>query len=155
MGVFYILVSQPFWALWVVSIQLDFPMRMYYLCTLLLIIIQWKDTHQYSSLHSCDSVSFFSLFFLCMLVRILNSKIYFLCFFLASLLIALIYYFYISAFSIAAKLFLGSLILQTLPGDLLKALSHHGKGENPYQHYGHWPCRLWKFNYHWPFDLQA
>ena len=27
MGVFYILVSQPFWALWVVSIQLDFPMR--------------------------------------------------------------------------------------------------------------------------------
>ena len=36
---------------------------------------------------------FFSLFFLCMLVRILSSKIYFLCFFLESLLIALIYYF--------------------------------------------------------------
>ena len=31
---------------------------MYYLCTLLFIIIQWKDTHQYSSLHSCDSFSF-------------------------------------------------------------------------------------------------
>ena len=38
---------------------------------------------------------FFSLFFLCMLVRILSSKIYFLCLFLASLLIALIYYLYI------------------------------------------------------------
>ena len=37
---------------------------------------------------------FFSLIFLCMLVRILSSKIYFLCFFLASLHIALIYYFY-------------------------------------------------------------
>ena len=36
----------------------------------------------------------FSLFFLCMLVRILSSKIYFLCFFLASLHIALIYYLY-------------------------------------------------------------
>ena len=38
---------------------------------------------------------FFSLFFMCMLVRILSSKIYFLCFFLASLHIALIYYFYV------------------------------------------------------------
>ena len=37
---------------------------------------------------------FFSLFFVCMLVRILSSKIYFLCFLLASFLIALIYYFY-------------------------------------------------------------
>ena len=37
---------------------------------------------------------FLSLVFLCMLVRILSSKIYFLCFFLASLHIALIYYFY-------------------------------------------------------------
>ena len=37
---------------------------------------------------------FFSLFFLCMLVRILSSKIYLLCFFLASFHIALIYYFY-------------------------------------------------------------
>ena len=37
---------------------------------------------------------FFPLFFLCMLVRILSSKIYFLCLFLASLLIELIYYFY-------------------------------------------------------------
>ena len=37
---------------------------------------------------------FFSLFFLCMLVRILSSKIYFMCFFLASFLKALIYYFY-------------------------------------------------------------
>ena len=37
---------------------------------------------------------FFSLLFLCMLVRILSGKIYFLCFFLASLHIALIYYFY-------------------------------------------------------------
>ena len=27
MGVCYILVSQPFWDLWVVSIQIDFPMR--------------------------------------------------------------------------------------------------------------------------------
>ena len=37
---------------------------------------------------------FFSLFFLCMLVRIVSSKIYFLSFFLASLLIASIYYSY-------------------------------------------------------------
>ena len=37
---------------------------------------------------------FFSLLFLCMLVRILSSKIYFLCFFLASLHIELIYYLY-------------------------------------------------------------
>ena len=37
---------------------------------------------------------FFSLFFLCMLVRILGSKIYFMCLFLASLHIELIYYFY-------------------------------------------------------------
>ena len=37
---------------------------------------------------------FFSLFFMCMPVRILSSKIYFLCFLLASLHIALIYYFY-------------------------------------------------------------
>ena len=67
---------------------------MYYLCTLLFIIIQWKDTHKYSSLYSCDSVSFLLSIFLCMLVIILSSKIYFLCFFLASLLIALIYYLY-------------------------------------------------------------
>ena len=39
---------------------------------------------------------FFSLVFLCMLVRILSSKIYFLCLFLASLLITMIYYFYTS-----------------------------------------------------------
>ena len=71
-----------------------FLLGMYYLCTLLFIIIKWKDTHQYSSLHSCDSISFLLSTFLCMLVRIISSKIYFLCFFLASLLIALIYYFY-------------------------------------------------------------
>ena len=41
---------------------------------------------------------FFSLFFLCMHVRILSSKIYFMGFFLASLLIALIYYFYSEIF---------------------------------------------------------
>ena len=62
--------------------------------------------HYYSSLfngrihtniHLCIHVIqslFFSLIFLCMLVRILSSNIYFLSFFLASLLIALIYYFY-------------------------------------------------------------
>ena len=37
---------------------------------------------------------FFSLFLLCMFVRILSSKIYFMCFFLTSLLITLIYYLY-------------------------------------------------------------
>ena len=37
---------------------------MYYLCTLLFIINQWKDTLQYSSLHSCDSVSFLLSIFL-------------------------------------------------------------------------------------------
>ena len=44
-------------------------------------------------IHAIQSL-FFSLFFLCMLVRILSSKIYFMCFFLASLLLALICYFY-------------------------------------------------------------
>ena len=95
MGVCYILVSQPFWSLWVVSIQFDFPMRDVLF-----------NVHYYSSLfngrihtnihlfiHVIQSL-FFSLFFLCMLVRILSSKIYFICFFLASFLIALIYYFY-------------------------------------------------------------
>ena len=96
MGVCYILVSQPF---------LNFMSclhtnRFYYEgCTIYV--------HYYSSLfngrihtnihlfiHVIQSF-FFSLFFLCMLVRILSSKIYFLCFFLASLHIALIYYFYI------------------------------------------------------------
>ena len=38
--------------------------RFSYLCTLLFIIIQRKDTHQYSSLHSCDSVSFLLSIFL-------------------------------------------------------------------------------------------
>ena len=50
-------------------------------------------TNIYLFIHVIQSL-FVSLFFLCMLVRILSSKIYFLCFFLASLLIALIYYFY-------------------------------------------------------------
>ena len=64
--------------------------RMYYLCTLLFIIIQWKDTLQYSSLHSCDSVSFLlSIFIVYACKNYLNNKIYFLCFFLASLLIEL------------------------------------------------------------------
>ena len=44
-------------------------------------------------IHAIQSL-FFSLFFLCVLVRILSSKIHFLCLFLASLLTALIYYFY-------------------------------------------------------------
>ena len=66
-----------------------------YLCTLLFIIIQWKDTLQYSSLHSCDFVScLLSIFPVYVCENYLSSKIYFLCFFLASFLIALIYYFY-------------------------------------------------------------
>ena len=68
------------------------PMR-YYLCTLLFIIIQWKDTLQYSYLHSCDSISFLlSIFHVYSSESYLSSKIYFMCFFLASriyLLIAL------------------------------------------------------------------
>ena len=52
---------------------------------------------------------FFSLFFLCMLMRLLSSKIYFLCFFLESLHIALIYYFYmvseLQGWSISTKRF--------------------------------------------------
>ena len=51
------------------------------------------DTNLHLFIHVIHSL-FFSLFFLCMLVRILSSKIYFMCFFLASLLIELIYYFY-------------------------------------------------------------
>ena len=63
---------------------------MYYLCTLLFVIIQWKDTLQYSSLHSCDSVSFLlSVFPMYSCENYISSKIYFQCFFLASLLIAL------------------------------------------------------------------
>ena len=44
-------------------------------------------------IHVIQSLFFF-IFFLCMLVRILSSKIYFVCFLLASLLISLICYFY-------------------------------------------------------------
>ena len=66
-----------------------------YLCTLLFIIIQWKYTLQYSSLHSCDLVSILlSIFHVYACENDLSSKIYFLCLFLASLLIALGYYFY-------------------------------------------------------------
>ena len=50
-------------------------------------------TNIHHFIHVIQSL-FFSLFFLCMLVRILSSKIYFLCFFLESLHIELIYYFY-------------------------------------------------------------
>ena len=89
------LVSMPFWALWVVSIQLNFT---YHGCniyvhyySLLFNAIIHSNIHLF--IYVIQSL-FFSLFFLCMLVRILGSKIYFLCFFLASLLIALIYYFY-------------------------------------------------------------
>ena len=94
-GFCYILVSQPF--------------ELYELFSYNSIFL-WGITiyvHYYSSLfngrihtnihlfiHVIQSL-FFSLFFMCMLVRILSSKIYFLCFFLASLHIALIYYFYI------------------------------------------------------------
>ena len=51
------------------------------------------DTNIHLLIHVIQSI-FFSLFFLCMLVRILSRKIYFLCLFLELLLIALIYYFY-------------------------------------------------------------
>ena len=56
---------------------------MYYLCTLLFIIIQWKDTLQYSSLHSCDSISILlSIFPVYACESYLSIKIYFMWFFL-------------------------------------------------------------------------
>ena len=77
------------------SIQLDFPMRD--------VLFMYNIIHNYSMegytpinhlfIHVIQSL-FFSLVFLCMFVRILSTKIYFMCFFLASLLISLIYYFY-------------------------------------------------------------
>ena len=62
---------------------------MYYLCTLLFMIIQWRiHTNIHIFIHVIQSL-FFSLVFLCMLVRILSSKVYFLCFFLAYFIIEL------------------------------------------------------------------
>ena len=94
MGVCYTLISHHFLALWVVFIQLDFPMRdVHYMYT----IIHHYSMEEYTPIF-ISSFMWFSLFllsiFLCMLVRILSSKIYFLCFFLASLHIEFIYYFY-------------------------------------------------------------
>ena len=81
------LVSLSFWAWWFFSNTTRFYLLgMYYLCTLLFIVIQWKDTLQYSSLHSCDSVSIF-LVYVCK--NYLSRKIYFMCLFLTYLLIAL------------------------------------------------------------------
>ena len=63
-GFCYILASQPFWDLWVVSIQFDFPMRD---VLFMYIIIHHYSMEGYTpiwSLHSCDSVSFLlSMFF--------------------------------------------------------------------------------------------
>ena len=89
-GLSYLL-SLPFWYWWDVSITTWFYLWwMYYLCTLVFIIIQWKDTLQYSSLHSCDSISFLlSIFPLYACENYLSRKLYFMCFFLASLLISL------------------------------------------------------------------
>ena len=89
------LVSLYFWAWWVVSNTNQFYLwGKHYLCTLLSIIINGRiHSNIHLFIHVIQSL-FFSLFFLCMLVRILSSKIYFLFFFLASLHIALIYYFY-------------------------------------------------------------
>ena len=68
---------------------------MYYLCTVLFIIIQWKDTLQYSYLYSCGVSLFSSLYFpVHACENYLSIKIYFMCFLLVSLLMALIYYFY-------------------------------------------------------------
>ena len=94
-GVFYILVSQPFWDLRFVSIQLDFHMRdVLFMYTIIYHYSMEGYTPIFISSLMWFSLFFFCLVFLCMLVRILSSKIYFLCFFLASLHIALIYYFY-------------------------------------------------------------
>ena len=86
------------WDLWVVSIQLDFPMRD---VIFMYIIIHNYSMEGYTPIF-ISSFMWFSLFllsiFLCMLVRILSRNIYFLSFFLASLHIALIYYFYIMNF---------------------------------------------------------
>ena len=64
---------------------------MYYLCTLLFILIQWKDTLQYSSLHSYDSFSFLlSIFLVYACENYLSIKIYLLCFFLSSMIYLII-----------------------------------------------------------------
>ena len=71
-GVCYILVSQPFWALWVVSIQFDFHMRD--------VLFMYTIIHHYSmegytpifiSLFMWFSLYSSLYFFLCMLVRII------------------------------------------------------------------------------------
>ena len=104
MGVLLYFGKSSFWALWVVSIQFEFPMR--------------EDIFMYTIIHNysmegytpifISSFMWFSLFsslyFSCVcFVRILSSKIYFLCFLLASLHIALIYYFYIHTYCLNSK----------------------------------------------------
>ena len=91
MGVYHILVSRPFFSFMSCLHTTRFYLRgMHYLQTLLFIIIKWKDTLQYSSLHSCDSISFLlSIFPIYSCENYLSSKIYFLCFFLAYFIIAL------------------------------------------------------------------
>ena len=86
-GGFSYLVSQPFWAVWVVSIKLDFPMRgVLFMYT---IIHNYSMEVQYSFIHSCDSVSFLlSIFPVYACENYLSRKIFVLCFFLKSLLIA-------------------------------------------------------------------
>ena len=85
------LVSLSFWDWWIVSNTTRFyQWGMHYLCTLLFIIIQQKDTLQYSSLHSRDSVSILLFIFLVYACEnYLSRNIYFIYFFLEYLLIAL------------------------------------------------------------------
>ena len=95
MGVCYILVNQPFLSFMSCFHTIRFS---YEGCT---IYVHYYSSLLNGSIHTNIHIFihvihplFFSLVFLCMLVRIFSSKIYFLCFFLASLHIALIYYFY-------------------------------------------------------------
>ena len=84
------LVSLPFCALWVVSIQLDFS---YEGCTIYVhYYLSLFNGRIHSNIHLLIHVIqslFFSLVFLCMLMRILSRNIYFLSLFLAYFLIAL------------------------------------------------------------------
>ena len=84
------LVSLHFRALWVVSIQIDFS---YPGCTIHVHIIHhysMKDTLQYSSLHSCDSISLLlSIFPMYACENDLSRNIYFMFFLIEYFLISL------------------------------------------------------------------
>ena len=81
-----------FWDLWVVSIQFNFPMRD--------VLLMYTIIHHYS-MEGCTPIFISSfMWFMCMLVTILSSKIYFMCFFLESLLIAIIYDLYKSEWGV-------------------------------------------------------